>query len=646
MAFTSSYSFAQTPAQIPVQPPLTLVDNGRSAYGILIAPDSPASVRTAAQELQQYIQKSASVKLPILTQNAAPATPYISLGNTAAARAVGLKAENIGLEGFQIKTLGDNVFILGPDTINGQRTALGGTSTGTANGVYTFLEDYFNVRWLLPGEMGEDVPALKAVALLAVDRTEAPFFQNRRIPYIQNEAQSERESVGTWSRRQKLGYSMRIEHRHNWHPVATKELFKTHPEYFAEVGGKRVEPVDNRLKVETTNPEVVQLFAEAAIKAFRANPNLYMYSLSPSDGTPGWSESAATKALMETDPHGQISRTKLVLKFYNDVAKIVGREFPDRKVSGYIYASYLYPPTGGVPPMEPNLFIAIATSISYGYKMYRPAVKQEWDALMKEWSSQTSNISYYDMFNWLRYNGASITPPAPETLNFAFPKLADYKVKGTYIYGTNEWSQGAVNNYVLARMSWNPRLNAHDVCNEFYQRAYGTSAAPHIQQLYELLDAEVKKFYNRNNAANYVANPAYMTEVLGANYPRIEQLYLAAEQASVDATPGQKARLSFFRDNLILMRRRLIKLQAIPNTTASPFYRSEAEIRRMIGRVDERFGVQLGFDVAQGELEDAKALERQQKASGVSPKQGAPAGNVTEQTPGQPNRPINADADE
>jgi hypothetical protein len=597
-------------------------------------------VRTAAGELQSYIQKSTSVKLPLLSQITIPTTPYISLGDTAAARAAELSAENVGLEGFRIVTRNGNIFILGPDLA---RTQLGGTSTGTANGVYTFLEDYFNIRWLLPGEMGEDVPELKAVAIPAIDRTQTPIFQNRRMPYIQ----SRQETVLDWQRRHKLGYSMRIEHAHNWLPVITPEMFKTHPEWFAEVNGKRLAPEGDRYKIETTNPEVIQMFADAAIRAFRANPNLYMFSISPSDGGGGWSESAETQALLERDPHGNVSRTKLILKFYNDVAKIVGKEFPDRKIAGYIYTSYLYPPKDGVPPMEPNLFIAIATSISYGYKMYRPAVQQEWDDIMKAWSSQTENLSYYDMFNWLRYNGGSLTPPAPEILNYAFPRLAKYKVKGTYIYGLEEWSQAGVNNYALAKLSWNPNLDARGVCNEFYRRAYGEAAAVHIQQLYELLDAKVKEFYLADKDASYVANPKYRKNVLAANYPQIEQLYLAAQAAATNATPAQKARLAFFRDNLIVMQWTLRSENVLPVMTNSPLYRTDAEVEAVIGKVNPAFGLVLANDTRRRITDElAEAARRRGAANRGNRNRGNAGAGAPATAAPRPNGAVNNDADE
>jgi hypothetical protein len=38
---------------------------------------------------------------------------------------------------------------------------------GTINAVYTFLQDQLGVRWLWPGELGEDVPKSERIAISA-----------------------------------------------------------------------------------------------------------------------------------------------------------------------------------------------------------------------------------------------------------------------------------------------------------------------------------------------------------------------------------------------------------------------------------------------------------------------------------------------
>jgi len=391
--------------------------------------------------------------------------------------------------------------------------------------------------------------------------------------------------------RQKMGFSMKLEHSHNWKQVVPAALQEQHPDWFPEVRGKRANVVGDRYKLETTNPELIQHYAQTAMEAFRKNPKLTVFSLSPTDSD-GWSTSVESKALYDRDPRGKLSVTPLVLKFYNDVAKIVGKEFPDRKLAGYIYASYLYPPNSGVPTLEPNLFIVVAPSISYGYQLYRKSVKEEWDGILQAWTAETSQIAYYDLFNWLRGSSGAITPPAPEILNFAFPRLKKYGIQGVYIYGTSEWSQTGVNNYVLSRMAWNPSLDANAVCDEFYQRAYGPAAGERIRKIYHLVDDAVKKFYNSDLTANYTATPRFHNDVLAANYPQIESL-VDARKAAAEASPAQRARLEFFGDNLIIMRWQLCAAGFLPELKTSPLYRADAEVDKMLGRLHPGFGVEL-----------------------------------------------------
>ncbi len=444
------------------------------------------------------------------------------------------------------------------------------------------------MRWLLPGPLGEDVPERASVTVPPVDRIEQPFFRNRRVPGMQNEL----PAVQEWSARQKLGFSMKLEHSHNWQYVVPAALHEQHPDWFPEVDGKRPPVIGDRYKIETTNPALIQHYAQAAIEAFRRDPKRTVFSLSPTDSG-GWSTSEESRALYDRDPRGKLSVTPLILKFYNDVAKIVGKEYPDRKLAGYIYASYLYPPSAGVPPLEPNLFIVVAPSISYGYQLYREGVNAEWEGILKAWSGQTSQIAYYDLFNWLRGSSGAITPPAPEILNFAFQRLVKYGIKGVYIYGTSEWSQAGVNNYVLSRMAWNPKLDANSVCDEFYRRSYGPKAGERLREIYHLVDAAVKVFYNQDQTANYTATPRFQGDVLAANYARIEALYLDALKAASDANPAQRARLEFFGDNLAVMQWKLRASGFLGELKDSPLYRSDADVDGMMGRKHPGFGVEF-----------------------------------------------------
>ena len=54
---------------------------------------------------------------------------------------------------------------------------------GTANAVYTFLQDQLGVRWLWPGELGEDVKPTRTIAFAAlrVSASSADSLAGRRV---------------------------------------------------------------------------------------------------------------------------------------------------------------------------------------------------------------------------------------------------------------------------------------------------------------------------------------------------------------------------------------------------------------------------------------------------------------------------------
>src|SRR5690606_28656398 len=107
------------------------------------------------------------------------------------------------------------------------------------------------------------------------------------------------------------------------------------------------------------------------IKAFKENPDINTFSLSPNDGA-GFSQSPESKALQE-EAQGPIiklpSLTPVMLKFYTDVSNIVAKEYPQAKLSGYFYSYYMYPPSQKDAKIPDN-FVPVLTSLASGYGFY------------------------------------------------------------------------------------------------------------------------------------------------------------------------------------------------------------------------------------------------------------------------------------
>ncbi len=573
------------PAQMVIaQEALNLGQDGKTTYVIYHEASAPSSVKDAARDLKSYFQKVAGFSPEIRTEAVSPQTPYISLGDNAQARAAGLGAAAITPDGFRIAVRGKNVYIVGQDTPAGQVTALGGNSAGTANGIYTFCEDYLGVRWLSPGDLGEETPKRNQITVPDnLDRTEIPVFNYRSLAYI-----GQGTAVETWRRRQKNGKSeqvAKVRHDHHWTQTIPSNLYDKHPDWFAEIGGKRQIPT-GRYKLETTNPELVQAYADRVMETFRAKPDQKWYSLSPSDGG-GFSESAASKKLWETAPDGEWSVTPLVLKFYNDVAKIVGKEFPDHKLSGLIYSNYVHPPAAGIPKMEPNLAFMVAGGMTAGYRLYRPEVRKGWEDVISAWGNAArdsgADIYSYDLPAYFKQNMGVITPPAPELLNFMFSRLDKYGYSGEYIYGADGWEQSGPGNYAKAKLLWNPKLDAVELCREYYRVAYGNESAVYIEQMYNVLDAAFKDFYIRKPEAFYNLTPDFLTELYGPRYAEIDALFLKAQ--AVVGEGKQRRRLQQLGYVLSVLQWNLKANEALPADFSSTLTLSDDEIDKIVAEL-------------------------------------------------------------
>ena len=517
--------------------PLTVVHEGQSEYVIYHAAHCPSSVVEAAAELQHYLQAVCGVRLEVVTT---PRSPMISLGDTPAAREAKIPADDIGLEGFRIATRGQDLFIVGSDTADGERTAGGGRSAGTRNGTYTFIEH------------GDYIPRMTTVTIPPTDLLDTPFFQNRRLPYSQENT----PEVQQWQRRQRLGASLYLEHHHSWYRLVPPEMFADHPDWFALIHGTRHEPSEayREYKLCTTNPEVIEHFARHAVEAFDRGATCF--SLSPNDGA-NWCQCDNCAALYETDMLGTFSATPAVLEFYNSVARIVARHHPDKILAGYIYQRYVFPPATDFT-VEPNVWLVVAPDpFSYGFPLFRPWNREIWDVIIGHWSAVTDNLSYYDLPNWLRNDAAAPLPPGLKILEFIYPRIKQAGFKGVYVYGQEAWGYGGVTNYLLARLAWDPQADIRALFDEYMAKAYG-NAAGEMKQLYEFLDAEMERYYLAvgYNPLEWIMQPQQLRDVYARNFTHIETLYRAAEVKAA-GDEDVLARVQGMGDNLAILHRQL-----------------------------------------------------------------------------------------
>ena len=572
-----------------------IATQNQSAFRIVIPQDATPTLQEAARELQQSIKLATGATLALQDDSAAPSSPYISLGQTQQAKQSGLQTASLADDGFRILTRNGNLYIAGPDTPTGQWTKDGGTSNGTANGVYSFLEEYLDVRWLMPGEIGRDVPTRARWVLPDIDKTTTPTFIFRQMPHIARFTDGEhRNSINAWGQRQRLGSSIRISYNHNWAPVVGAELYDKHPEWFALRNGQRVRPEPGtQYKLETTNPELVKYFATKAVEKIKTFDRPNTFSLSPSDGRQ-WSESPESLALYDPIPPGRDhpAMGSLVLKWYHDVASEVARQYPQGKVAGYIYSDYAFPPNKVEMKLPDNFTPMLCGVGTYGYQMYQPAKQAQMARVFEAWAKVAPDKwFYYDLPNqlWtqeqsndnLQFTGntANITPPATGLLNFIFRNLTKAKIKGGTFFGDPAWSNSALANYIIAKLLWNPHLDARDIEAEWLRRAYGEAAAKPMAAFYQKLDAVFEKYYQSTNDNLKLTN-GMLQNLYAANYSELEKLLLEVKKQPMNA--AQRQRFTLFENNFTVLQWRLRNAKFLPPAFTSAYQANDAQVATLI----------------------------------------------------------------
>jgi len=562
-------TFMPSVAAQPADGGITVVDAGRSDFVIYHAPDAPTSVVQAAGELQHYLERATGARLEIVTE---PRAPMICLGDNDAAQAAGLSADGIALEGFRTVTRAGSIYILGPDTVDDEQTPGGGSSPGTRNGVYDFLERFVGVRWLMPGEHGDYVPRAETLLIPATDLTDAPFFENRRLPY----AVTGEQQRALWGVRQRLGWSLYLYHAHSWDKHVGPDLFADHPDWFALNDGVRVPPT-GAFKLCVTNPELNRYIADRAIAIFDRRPDVTCLSISPADGG-GWCECPNCSALYETAPDGSPSITPAILHQYNEIARMVGERHPDRFLAGYVYDDYIWPPSEPVE-LEPNLFLVLAASNVYCYKLYRDDFRAEWEAIARGWAALTDDIAYYDIPVSLLAEAGAPNPVGRPILKFLYPRLAELGFRGVYIYGIAAWGHGAPGNYLMAKLAWDPYADVDALNADFFACAYA-EGGDEIQRAYDMLDEAMEHHFVEHGGAR-VPDLGMLRNVYAPLFPEIERLYREARAQITD--PDARVRLEMLGDNLTLLYFTLRSAGLADAETPSIFRASD---ERVLGLMD------------------------------------------------------------
>jgi hypothetical protein len=487
-------------------------------YGarICVAADAPEGLRGAAGELALWLRKATGAEFTTVLPPAESGV-VLALADSPLAPAQGLeelKARE-GAEAFLIRSDGPRLWIVGKSPL------------GVRNGVYFYLEQ-LGFRWFMPMENWSIVPALKSLRI-DIHRVEAPAFRMRgafgtggfggKLPV--DPKMEKQEQWAAWARRIRFSgeFSLGGHAGEAFNRAHMKEL-KAHPEYLAELGGKR-EPWGQGTKPCYSNPGLIELYVKDRVDALRRAvtqspdaPRSFAVSVEPADGG-GHCDCAECRKV------GSVSDR--VFSLANAVAKAVAKELPGRRVSLLAYNEHAAVPRIA---LEPNLYVMVVP-----YAFQRTGLAPE--ELLTAWTKKVSPFAVYDY--WAIPDWAFGQPTA------AVPQVAA-KIRLWHRLGANgaciesDSGGGSVGivQYVASRLLWDPATDEKAVLDDFYAKAFAGARAP--------MERMLGRWTQRFNLAE---------DELGASYRDIQEARALAKDPAVAARVNDYAlylhflRLSF-----------------------------------------------------------------------------------------------------
>ena len=437
---------------------------------ITVSDAAAASERYAAEEFQKWFNQTTGLTFPLVTVQ----------GNADAdstGRIIISGLPTLGDEDIQIAVERERIRIQG------------GMPRGVLYAVYQFLEELVGIRFLTADHT--HVPDASALKILCGRYTYSPPFSFRWSYYRENSenpAFAAKRKVNTVTDAENLGGKTQQQLiNHSFHALVPYGTYgESHPEYYALVDGKRdTNPHGGGPQLCVTNPEVIEVAAEAAIGQLTDRPEATNISVSQAD-TAAYCrcETCETLNASEGTPMGS------QLTFVNAVAERIEKAHPRVKVGTLAYWYTRKPPKTVVPRHNVQIQLCSIECCTL-HAIDNPDCEQNqafcedtnaWGKICDDiwiWNYNTNFRSYDLPFPNLR----SIQPNVRYFLR--------NNAKGVFMQAngnglTGEFSD--LRNYLISHLIWDPHLDADTLLNEFVDLHYEAAAPPILEYITFLHD--------------------------------------------------------------------------------------------------------------------------------------------------------------
>jgi hypothetical protein len=477
-----------SPLLLAASPPLGVNLAELDGWDIVLPADPIESEVFAAEEFQHFLREAGGPDLPIVRAEDAD-NRHIFIG-------MGIDVQAFGQEDFRILVQDDSI------------TIAGGRPRGTLYGVYTFLEDYLGVRFLTPEHT--HVPQVGHWRRIApVDRFFHPPMEVRWVGYEDNYADPKFAARLrlNWARgvpaiavnskdgrgAGPLGGRSSVHHvGHSFNEQLPPERYaKDHPDYYCLYKGRRwatLKPGEDGIDFKEgsfpygmqpclSHPDVLEIVTQRVLDEFAAHPEYLNVSVGQNDGGAHCQCPPCTEVFEREG-----SQSGSLLAFVNEVAEVVEKEYPDRRVSTLAYSDTVVPPKTIRPRDNVQImWCSITTCFLHPHSDTTcPANKLQIDTL-RGWGAKTKHLYAWNYLMNDENRGCQLPMPNLGLIGDNIRYQASLGVRGMW-FETTSSSHGnqfeELRNYLLARLAWDPAQEVERLMTEWVTLHYGPAAPP------------------------------------------------------------------------------------------------------------------------------------------------------------------------
>lgn len=564
-----------------------LVVNGKTEYTIIYPSNFEEGEKSAASEMQKYIESSTGVRIPMITDenfNGQENGKYICIGDTVFFRKSGYSTNDLNLDGFIIKTIDEKIII------KGQRTR------GTLYGVYDFLEKIVGVKFLTISY--EYIPQHSSIDIPKLDITEIPTFKMRgdyylavkqdlfygaKMRYITPKQSPHAEAIGGGFRDDWFCDF------HSFHIIVPfDEYYVKHPEWYTSSEQINAQPcLASGLNDDgTVNYTLKESYLLATInelkEAILENPEIVYYHIGQEDNS---NVCTCDDCLRQVAKFG--TRSGQIVAFVNAAATAIQKWIDEEQIDlGHeiYFSTFAYSYSVGSPtyldenqnhcPYDPAVVPADNVSVMFApidacylHALNDPECIKNCENTYVQFSGWTSICKNFYIFDYnVNFSDLLAWHPSMGVMKDNLLYYEEIGVSGVITEGAasecyNYYQQDLMS-WVYSKLLWNPHQDVNALISEFNRYFF---ASEEIGKILDEYVAYMNGYYEMVShtqstellhATTYSTSSKWLVSPQTLNKQFLEKAedYILRISNMVESNPNlSKKELSDFRHNILTM---------------------------------------------------------------------------------------------